>query len=290
MQYLLPQGSRPCVERDKEKLKMRKPGAGRTCRIGTFGALVVCMVGSVIFLPTVAAVAATQSGPSVTIRPESGLNFDAQVINTESAPRKIELISDGDQPATIGGVQILDIGRERAAGDFHVATNSCSGKSFPANASCLIEVSFKPTGGGPRSARLVFAGGNIGDRVGLDGVGVDALVVTPTVAELPDQPVGTTGTPFDVTVRNNQTVAAAAPVLTESQYVNPAPGQFVIAKNGCDNELAPLTTCKIAISFAPRKGSGQYLAVYNLDFSGNYQLKLGVTGKATDPPSKKPNS
>jgi hypothetical protein len=272
---------------------MRTPGISLTRRTGALGALIACMVGGVVALPTGTAVAARiQRGPSVTISVDR-VKFGAQVINTESAPRRIEFISDGDQPATFGGVTIQDVGVDRAAGEFHVVTDTCSGHSFPTNASCTIEMTFKPSGEGnssSRSARLVFTGGNISDRIGLDGDAVAALVVTPTTAELPAQPIGTTGAPFDVTLRNNQSVASAPPVITESQYVVPAPGQFVIAKNGCDKELAPLSTCTIAISFAPRKEPGQYLSVYTLNFAGLQPLRLGFTAKATAPSSKKPRS
>ncbi|HEY6624946.1 MAG TPA: choice-of-anchor D domain-containing protein [Acidimicrobiales bacterium] len=260
---------------------MFKPSKRGTARIAAFAVLVSCLVGSILAIPTVASSASAPTGPSLTIRPENGLNFGDQLIGTESKSRQVELISDGSQPVTLS---IVKIQSSPQSGDFHITKDGCTSKTLPANSSCTIDVSFHPvsTEDNRYNAKIVFPYSNISDSVGLQGSSVEPIVVTPTVLVRPDQEVGTTGTPVDITVRNNQQVASAVPVLSESQYFDPARGQFVI-DNGCNVAIAPESSCRISMSFAPRKGTGDYFEVYLLGVGPGNQFKMVISATATAP-------
>ncbi len=105
----------------------------------------------------------------------STLSFDAQDVNTPSAPRTVTLTSSGSSPVTVSNVTL--------AGDFLVDTSSPSytcPTTYPftlaPTAHCDIAVDFRPTRTGTRTGTLsVFDdGADSPQSTALDGVGQPA--------------------------------------------------------------------------------------------------------------------
>jgi sugar lactone lactonase YvrE len=107
------------------------------------------------------------------------LLFSAQPLHITSAARTINVTNDGfgttltiSNDGTLSGAN---------AGDFAIASNSCTG-SLPAGSACTIKVTFSPSAKGSRVATLTItdnAGGTPGaqQKVSLSGIGVAATAL-----------------------------------------------------------------------------------------------------------------
>lgn len=116
--------------------------------------------------PQVIALAGT--GTVVELSPTS-LNFDDQRVGTISPPQTVRLTNTGSTPLSIRGIGIVG----NNFGDF-VETTTC-GSSVPANSSCAIDVRFRPTATGLRTASVkVQHDGGGAQPIGLRGRGVSS--------------------------------------------------------------------------------------------------------------------
>jgi probable HAF family extracellular repeat protein len=104
-------------------------------------------------------------GTVLTLDPRS-LAFGSHPIHTTSAPKSVTMTNTS--PRGVGGISIALSGT--ASGQF-ASTNNC-GKWLAGHASCTINVTFKPTTKGAKSATLDVNGGNGGlTSVSLTGTG-----------------------------------------------------------------------------------------------------------------------
>lgn len=101
-------------------------------------------------------------GPFVNISPQA-LTFASQSVGSSSSPQTVNLTNQGPGALT-PTIQI--------AGDFN-QTNNC-GTSIAVGASCVINVTFKPTSAGTRTGTLSFVNNAAGSpqSVSLSGIGV----------------------------------------------------------------------------------------------------------------------
>ena len=111
--------------------------------------------------------AATGSGGSATLTANpSTLGFGSQTVSTTSASRAVTVTNTGTAAASLSSVA--------ATGDFS-QTNNC-GTALAVNASCTVNVSFRPTASGARTGSLTLAGNasNSPTTVALTGTGTAA--------------------------------------------------------------------------------------------------------------------
>jgi hypothetical protein len=106
-------------------------------------------VGSTPGLPQTLDIHALVIDPQAKLS-ETSLSFGSQKEGTSSAAKTITLTNPGATPLLIGSIDLAGTDPN----DFEKATN-CSG-SLAAGSSCTIEVTFKPTKKGSRSAKLVI--------------------------------------------------------------------------------------------------------------------------------------
>jgi hypothetical protein len=106
----------------------------------------------------------TAPGPVLNANP-GGLSFAATVVGSTSAAQAVTVTNSGTSTATVSGVT--------ASGDYS-QTNNCT--TIAVNASCTVNVTFKPTAGGTRNGTLtVTSDANNGPTtVGLSGTGTDS--------------------------------------------------------------------------------------------------------------------
>jgi hypothetical protein len=124
--------------------------------------------------PQTVSLTGTGTGPGVGLSPTS-LAFSAQMVGTASAVQGVALTNTGNAALTISGIS--------TSGDFS-ETNTC-GASGSAGANCTINVTFKPTAGGPRTGALTVTDNSNGvagstQTVSLSGTGEDYTLTTPS--------------------------------------------------------------------------------------------------------------
>ncbi len=147
--------------------------------------------------PYVAVLNGTGTGPKIRLS-TTALSF-GQVAGPEtSAARRITVTSIGSVALKIGTVAIGGTHKN----DYLLSGETCSGKTLAYNATCTVDVKFKPVAIGTRTGWLAItnnAGGSP-HKVVLSGVGIDttppALTVETDLEKPPSVPVGT-----DVAVR-----------------------------------------------------------------------------------------
>jgi hypothetical protein len=191
------------------------------------------------------------SAPALSVSPNR-LTFASQLVGTSSDLQGVALTNTGD-----ADVRVLDIAITGANMLEFVLTNAGGGPFTlqPGNTRTL-QVLFDPLAAGTRTANLVIIhnapGGTL--TVPLVGVGtnsapIPALSVSPARLDFGSQPVGTTGTPQTLTLRNtgnaNLLIFGLAPTGANAQeFVLPAGNQVPIT-------LQPGETRNLQVAFAP---------------------------------------
>jgi hypothetical protein len=110
------------------------------------------------------------SAPAVSIAPTSG-SFGTVTTGSTSSATTFAVTNSGSGTLTFGAGASTVTGTN--AGDFAVATDTCSGSSVPVGATCAVGVTFSPGAVGARSASLVLTN-NAGDSpqtISLGGTG-----------------------------------------------------------------------------------------------------------------------
>ncbi len=171
------------------------------------------------------------SAPAASVSATS-ISFGNQVHGTTSTAQSVTLTSTGNAALTVTSVTIGGAN----AGDFALASNTCSGQSIAVGATCSVAVTFTPTATGPRSATVSFsdnAASGSPQTVSLTGNGTYSWTGPQTAlgATLPlaGSPVQLQFTMTGADAGNTGVVAHAyyAPSgSTSYQPTNPAPNTF----------------------------------------------------------------
>jgi hypothetical protein len=100
----------------------------------------------------------------------AGLTFASQAVGSTSATRGFVLSNSGGGALIINSVALGGA----QAGDFAIASDGCTGATIAANATCTIEIAFKPTASGTRSAAvsITHSAPSSPQSVPLSGTGV----------------------------------------------------------------------------------------------------------------------
>jgi two-component sensor histidine kinase len=96
------------------------------------------------------------------------LSFGTVTVGTTSAAQSVTVANKGTVGVSFTGFAILGTN----AADFLISSNSC-GSSLAAGANCVVQIEFKPTATGARSATLNISdnGGGSPQKVPLTGSG-----------------------------------------------------------------------------------------------------------------------
>jgi hypothetical protein len=187
-------------------------------------------------------VCALPASAAVTLSPTS-LSFGNQVLGTATAA-KIITISNGQVTAlTISSISVTGT----AAGDYSTSSNCVS--PISPNATCSVSVVFIPGALATRSATLsvVHSASTTGINVGLSGIGLAAVTVSPTSLSFTKQVVTTSSPTKTLTLTNNQSIAL--PVISIG-LTGGAIGDYA-QTNTCGASLAPTSSCAINVIFSP---------------------------------------
>lgn len=123
--------------------------------------------------PQTVSLTGTATAPAVSLKPDS-LSFATSIAGQSSVATPVTLTNKGSAPLAISGISLSGTN----AGDFS-QQNNC-GTSVAAGATCTINVTFKPTAGGTRTATLMVTDNALGSpqNVALSGTGQDFSLAT----------------------------------------------------------------------------------------------------------------
>jgi hypothetical protein len=201
----------------------------------------------------------------------SQVNFLAQPVGTTSSFQYVYLYNQGTVPINLGTFSI--------SGDFAINYNAC-GTTISPSSSCYVRLTFTPTATGARNGSLVLNSDSSSgaQTVLMAGNGVPAtkiLVVSSTVLQYPDQPVGTASTTQTFYVYNQGTV----PVNFTSAYT--ITGDFSVNYTYCNTSLSPGSSCYFSIVFTPTQvGTRTGALTINDDANGSPHI-VSLLGSGT---------
>jgi Tol biopolymer transport system component len=220
---------------------------------------------------------ASSSTPSFVLSPAT-VAFGAQVVNVTSAAMTVTFTNTGSGALTIAGITRTGPNRNQFA-----HTTDC-GLSVPEGTSCSIQVTFRPTSAGFRTASLnVEVEGGAGIRsVVLSGTGVTssfALTAPPESLDFGDQPVGTSSAPRAITVTN---IGSVPLPITGISRIGAHPNQFV-ATHSCGSSLPAGASCTIDVIFRPTTVGAKSASIRLNAGGGAGAQSIGVSGNGIAP-------
>lgn len=204
----------------------------------------------------------TGAAPLVTLGTQ--LNFSSQAVGTSSAALTDTLTNNGNASLSITSIAVTGAN----AGDFS-QTNNC-GTSVAAGASCAINVTFKPTASGARSAAITITdnAGNSPQSVGLSGTGATSApnaTPSPSALSFASQGAGTTSAAQTFTPANNGNAALS---ITSIAVTGANNGDFS-QTNNCGSSVAASANCSISVTFKPTAAGTRTASVTITDNAGN---------------------
>ncbi|HET8666755.1 MAG TPA: choice-of-anchor D domain-containing protein, partial [Terriglobales bacterium] len=196
------------------------------------------------FLPSISPAATQQVVSSVTLSSTS-LLFGNQVVGTNSASQAITLANVGTTTLTINSILI---GGANPA-DF-IQSSNCGG-TLRAGQNCRINVTFRPTAVGPRTATLSINDSDVTSpqTVSLSGMGVQAAAtLTPTYYNFGTVARRQTAS-FGFTLSNTGT----APLTIFRVSLGGANSNQYTQSNNCGTSLGAGLSCTITVTFVPNQ-------------------------------------
>jgi hypothetical protein len=273
--------------------------SGNTCP-ASLGAGASCQV-NITFSPTAtgartAAVTFTDSGTgspqsvplsgtgqtptmTLTFNPTS-LTFAQQNTGTTSAAQGVTITDTGNTAVTISSIALTGAN----PGDYAISANTCPA-SLGAGASCQVNITFRPTAAGARTAALTFTDNATGSpqSVPLSGTGftpAQTLSFNPTSLTFAQQNTGTTSAAQGVTITDtgNTAVTISSIALTGAN-----PGDYAISGNTCPASLGAGASCQVNITFSPTTTGARTAALTFTDNATGSPQNVPLSGTGFTP-------
>ena len=184
--------------------------------------------------PQTVALSGTGLTPAAAVLSQASLSFGSQATDTTSPAQTVVLSNPGQAPLAISSIAI--------SGDF-AQTNNC-GTSVAAGASCLIDISFKPSATGNRTGTLTVSDNAPGSpqTVALAGSGITpGITLSPNVLTFGGTAVNATAT-LGLTITNNGSADLHISGMSAS-------GDFAVTGN-CGTIPAG-SSCSVNVNFTP---------------------------------------
>jgi hypothetical protein len=192
------------------------------------------------------------------------LDFGTVAVGTTGSTQNLSLTNAAPN-------DLINISVSSGSSEF-AETNDCPTSLAP-GASCTIAVSFSPASGATRTATLTISDSDSSSPqlVGLTGTGAAGSVsLSPTSLTFPNQKVGTTSLPQNVTLTN--TGGANLEVISII-----AVGDFA-QNNTCPASIGPGASCTINVTFSPSATGPRTGDVTLSDTDPTNLQTLNVTG------------
>ncbi|MFI1097055.1 choice-of-anchor D domain-containing protein [Streptomyces sp. NPDC020917] len=199
----------------------------------------------------------------------SALNFGSVATGATSAAQTVTVSNPTGAAAAVSSIA--------AGGDF-AQTNTC-GSSIPANGSCAVSVTFKPTATGSRSGTLTVNAGGTTSTVALSGTGTapgPVLNATPASLSFAGTVVGATAGAQTVTVTNSGTTSATVSAVSVS-----AGSSDFSQTNNCST-IAVGASCAVTVSFKPTTGGARTGTLTVTSSANNSPTTVALSGTGID--------
>jgi|HubBroStandDraft_6_1064221.scaffolds.fasta_scaffold00025_40 hypothetical protein len=181
-----------------------------------------------------ASLAVSGSAQSVSLSP-TNLSLGSEVVGMTSGVQRVTLTNTGSAALAITSI---------VASKNFAQTNNC-GTTVQAGAQCVIRTTFTPSRTEVITGLLTITdnAGSSPQTVGLTGVGLLPVSLSPTEAAFPSLTVGTTSPPVAFTLANNLSTAVTILDISTS-------GDFA-QTNNCGGTLASKTRCTVNVTLTP---------------------------------------
>jgi Domain of unknown function (DUF1929)/Legume lectin domain/PKD domain len=190
--------------------------------------------------------------PVVAFTPVGPVNFPDTMVNATSAPVTVTIKNGGNAVLHITSVTLAGTNPT----DFALASDTCTGMTVAVNATCTVDVTFKPLATGTLLANLQVADDAAGSPQTLALTGNGLAASTPAVTIAPTSPVmfpsttqGVASAPITVTVTNSGTATLNITTVT---IAGTNASDFALTSNTCNGAaLAANATCAVGVTFTP---------------------------------------
>ncbi|MFI0895054.1 choice-of-anchor D domain-containing protein [Streptomyces sp. NPDC020983] len=194
------------------------------------------------------------------------LSFGSVATGSASAAQTVTVTNPTGSAASVSALS--------TSGDF-AQSNTC-GSSVPANGSCTVSVTFRPTAAGPRTGTLTVTAGGSTSTVALSGTGTapgPVLNTNPASLSFPATVVGSTAASQTVTVTNSGTTAATISSVA-------ATGDFT-QSSSCSS-LAVGASCTVTVAFRPTSGGTRNGTLTLTSNANNSPTTVALSGAGID--------
>ncbi|HEY2667401.1 MAG TPA: choice-of-anchor D domain-containing protein, partial [Actinomycetota bacterium] len=213
------------------------------------------------------------------------LVFGNTQAGSAAPPGTVTVASAGTAPLAIGNVTVAGIG----AGDFAKVADGCSGTTLAPNTSCFVQVRFRPSVQGGRSATLSVAD-NASDSpqvAALQGTGTTQptalALVSPNLLVFSSPQGGGTDPPGTVTVTSSGTAPLTISTITVG---GTNAGDFAKVADGCSGTtLRPNGSCSVQVQFHPTAQGARSATLSVADNASNSPQTLTLVSLATFAPT-----
>lgn len=226
---------------------------------------------------------AVTAAPAATLAP-AALSFSGTAVGQASAALSTTLANSGNAALNIA---TLAVGGANA-GDFAISGGSCSaGGTVAAGANCTVQLVFRPSAAGARSAALTIShnGAGGGSSATLSGTGNAAAAATISVSAnalaFAALATGSTSPVQTITVSN----PGQAPLAFSGITLSGANAGIFTLGGTCSTSapVAPNASCTVTVQAAP-VAAGAFAASVNLaSNAGNGNVAIGLSGSASAP-------
>jgi hypothetical protein len=228
---------------------------------------------------------------TVTLDPIAGnqltidrMQYDFGTITTNTTAGPIAFTVTNNGSSTSG---VLTHNLTGDAGAFEVS--GCDGQALAPGATCVVQVTFKPSAAGSFQITLAVAGspgGSVSATISGTAVAPSPLKITPSPQDYGDVLIGVTVSQlFTLTNTGSDTSGALTTAVTGSDAA-----QFVVGADGCDGQtLAPQASCTLTVTFTPSGTTGDRAASLTLTGTPGGTAVSTLSGRALTPASLSPS-
>jgi hypothetical protein len=216
----------------------------------------------------------TNAATTVSFSPTSD-NFGNQAVGAIGANQPVQLYNTGNSALTISSLALTGTN----PGDF-AQSNNC-GSSVAVGGQCTINVTFKPTASGTRTAALTFTDNATGSpqAVTLTGTGTSSgptASLSPASLIFASQAVGATSAAQTVTLNNTGNSALS---ITSIALAGTNPGDFA-QTNNCGSSVAAGANCTISVTFTAAASGTRTAALALTDNATGSPQSVSLSGTA----------
>ncbi|MBI4518167.1 MAG: choice-of-anchor D domain-containing protein [Deltaproteobacteria bacterium] len=211
----------------------------------------------------------------------SSIIFDAQVVNTASALKIVQVTNVGTADLQIDGVSLTN------TGDFLMAADACSGRTISLQDTCRIALQFLPKTATYRTGTLTISSNaaTSPDHVSLGGSGVapagPQVSLSSSQLTFGNQQIGTPSAAQTVVVRNVGTLPLA---VTEATIVGTHVSDFQKTFDTCTGSTINVgAACSVAAIFVPTVIGNRTAALQFSDNAPGGLRSVALTGTGTSP-------